>query len=112
MVWEGGGREAPTYPDQEQWRRLRLSNVGRTFRTPRILEEKVQLRDYPDLLRQIAITDLGHDKPTLLLTNQMDVPPARLIERYARRMIIENTLADAIDFFHMDALINVNSKVH
>ncbi len=89
---------------QEQWRRLRLSNVGRTFRTPRILEEKVQLRDYPDPLRQIAITDLGHDKPTLLLTNQIDVPPARLIDRYARRMIIENTLADAIDFFHMDAL--------
>ncbi len=70
---------------QEQWRRLRLSNVGRTFRTPRILEEKVQLRDYPDPLRQVTITDIGHDKPTLLLTNQMDVPPARLIERYVRR---------------------------
>ena len=70
---------------QEQWRRLRLSSVGRTFRTPRILEEKVQLRGYSDPLRQIANPDLGHDKPTLLLTNQMDVPPARLIERYARR---------------------------
>ena len=47
-------------------------------------------------IRQIA--DLGHDKPTLLL--RMDAGPARLIDRYAP--VIENTIADAIDF--MDAL--------
>ncbi len=28
----------------------------------------------------------------------------KLIERYARRMIIENNIQDGIDFFHMDAL--------
>jgi hypothetical protein len=28
----------------------------------------------------------------------------RLIERYARRMIIENNIQDGIDFFHLDAL--------
>jgi hypothetical protein len=28
----------------------------------------------------------------------------KLIGRYARRMIIENSIADSIDFFHMDAL--------
>ncbi len=27
-----------------------------------------------------------------------------LVERYAQRMIIENSIADGIDFFHMDAL--------
>ena len=27
-----------------------------------------------------------------------------LIDRYARRRVIENTIADAIDLFHMDAL--------
>ena len=27
-----------------------------------------------------------------------------MIERYARRMIIENSIEDGIDFFHMDAL--------
>ena len=30
--------------------------------------------------------------------------PAKLIERYAQRMLIENAIADGIDFFHMDAL--------
>ncbi len=86
------------------WRKVTLANVGRIYRTPRILERTIRLKGYPAAIRQIAITDLGHEKPTLLLTNQMDEPAARLIDRYARRMVIENTIADAIDFFHMDAL--------
>ena len=45
----------------------------------------------------------GHDKPTILLTNQSASAP-KLITRYARRMLIENSLSDAVRFFHMDAL--------
>ena len=88
----------------EKWRRVTLTNVARRFRTPRILEETVRLGDCPDPVRQIAVRDLGHDRPTLLITNQFDASPRDLIDRYARRMVIENTIADAIDFFHMDAL--------
>ncbi len=88
----------------EAWRKITLTNVGRIYRTPRILEQTVRLKDYPAELRQIAIIDLGHEKPTLLLTNQMTAPAGQLIDRYARRIIIENTIAEAIDFFHMDAL--------
>ena len=40
----------------------------------------------------------------LLITNQMKTPAPRLVDRYARRMVIENTIAEAIDLFHMDAL--------
>ena len=47
---------------------------------------------------------LGHERPTLLLTNQMGTSAGQLVDRYARRMVIENAIADAIDFFHMDAL--------
>jgi hypothetical protein len=47
---------------------------------------------------------LGHEEPTLLLTNQLTTSPAKLIGRYAQRMIIENSIEDGIDFFHMDAL--------
>ena len=86
------------------WKRLQLANIGRKFRTPRALDRTIRLRGYPDPIRQIAVTDLGHDKPTLLLTNQLDAKPADLVDRYARRMVIENAIAEAIDFFHMDAL--------
>ena len=89
---------------EADWRRVRLTNVGRKYRTPRILESMVRISRYPDDIRQIAVRDLGHEKPTLLLTNQARAPAGQLIDRYARRMVIENAIADAIDFFHMDAL--------
>ena len=88
----------------DQWSTVRLSNIGRTYRTPRVFQSHIQLRNYPGLLRQIAITNLGHDKPTLLITNDEKTAPAKLIDRYARRMLIKNDIANAIDFFHMDAL--------
>ncbi len=86
------------------WRRIELEGVARAYRTPRILDRKVPLVGYQGLIRQITITDLGHEEPTLMLTNQLRRSPAKLIGRYAQRMIIENNIADGIDFFHMDAL--------
>jgi hypothetical protein len=86
------------------WKRIELENIARQYRTPRILDRLITLTGYQGNLRQIAITDLGHEEPTLLLTNQLRRSPARLIGRYAQRMIIENTIEDGIDFFHMDAL--------
>jgi hypothetical protein len=86
------------------WRQIHLSNVSRAFRTPKVLETKIRLSGYEGPIRQFAVRDLGHDKPTLLLTNQLRRSPAKLIDRYAQRMLIENGIADGIDFFHMDAL--------
>ena len=42
--------------------------------------------------------------PTLLLTNQMRRSARNLVERYAKRMLIENNIEDGVNFFHMDAL--------
>jgi transposase len=86
------------------WRRIELEGVSRIYKTPRILDTKIPLKDYTGPIRQLVITELGHEEPTFLLTNQMTRSAAKLIERYAQRMIIENNLADGIDFFHMDAL--------
>jgi hypothetical protein len=86
------------------WRRIELEGVARAYKTPRILDRKIALEGYKGPIRQLTITDLGHEEPTLLLTNQLRRSPAKLIGRYAQRMIIENNIADGIDFFHMDAL--------
>ncbi|MBW1707410.1 MAG: hypothetical protein JRJ86_19990 [Deltaproteobacteria bacterium] len=86
------------------WRRIQLEGVSRKYKTPRILDSKIMLNDYEGPIRQIVITDLGHEDPTFLLTNQMNRSARKLIQRYAQRMIIENNIADGIDFFHMDAL--------
>jgi hypothetical protein len=87
------------------WNRVTLKSVSRIYRTPRVLDERIRLRGYGDKeLRQLSITDLGHEEPTILLTNNMRTGPAELITRYARRMLIENGIAEAIRFFHIDAL--------
>jgi transposase len=86
------------------WRRIELDGVSRIYKTPRILDTKIPLRDYQGPIRQMVIADLGHEEPTFLLTNQLTRSAPKLIERYAQRMIIENNIADGIDFFHMDAL--------
>ena len=54
--------------------------------------------------RQLFILDLGHEEPTILITNDRHTTQAKLITRYAQRMLIENALSDAVRFFHMDAL--------
>jgi len=86
------------------WRRIELEGVARTYRTPRILDQTIRLRDYEGAIRQITVTDLGHEEPTIVLTNQLRRAAAYVVGRYAQRMLIENGIADGINFFHMDAL--------
>jgi hypothetical protein len=86
------------------WRRITLPALTRTFRTPRVLDERVRLRDYEGPLRQITIIDLGHEEPTILLTNNFRSGCPMLVTRYAQRMLIENGISEAIQFFHLDAL--------
>jgi len=86
------------------WRRVELEGVSRIYRTPRVLDRQVELKDYEGPIRQLLITELGHEEPTVLLTNQLKRSAATLIGRYAQRMLIENQIEDGIDFFHMDAL--------
>ena len=88
------------------WRKVTLDVPHRKYRTPKVIDQRVVLRRYHPtaLLRQILVKDLGHEKPTVILTNDFHSTPKALITRYARRMLIENGLADAVDFFHLDSL--------
>lgn len=84
------------------WRVVALEHVARKFRTPRVFEQQVMIAKHS--FRQFFIEDLGHDEPTVLLTNQRTKPIKHLITRYAQRMLIENALSDAVRFFHANAL--------
>jgi hypothetical protein len=84
------------------WRTVELDVPTRKYRTPRYYEQPVTLAGRR--FRQLYVQDLGHDEPTILLTNERRTSPKALITRYAQRMLIENALSDAVRFFHMDAL--------
>jgi hypothetical protein len=69
------------------------------------------LTGYPGTVRQLVVTGLGRDAPTVIITNERQVTTRELIHRYARRMTIEQRLAEIIQAFHADALsstVNLN----
>jgi hypothetical protein len=96
-------REVANTP-RSAWRTVHLDVPHRIYQTPKIIDQQVRLRDYQGMVRQLFITGLGHEEPTVLLTNDLRTSAAKRITRYAQRMSIENGLADAVDFYHLDAL--------
>ena len=72
------------------WRTVTLDLSHRKYRTPRVYEQKVCPRKRT--FRQFFIKDLGHDQPTILLTNDATSTARNIIARYAKRMLIENRL--------------------
>lgn len=85
----------------DAWQPVRLERPGK-HRDVTVAEMTATLAKRQ--FRQLAVNGLGRDQPTLLLTNQRDRPAKQLIERYAKRWIIENQLASQIRAFHLDAL--------
>jgi hypothetical protein len=86
------------------WQRVELDLPQRKFSTPRVIDKTVTLTGYTGTVRQLFITDLGHEQPTVLLANDTKSSVRQLITRYAQRTLIENTIAESIDFFHLNAL--------
>jgi hypothetical protein len=93
-------RELPT----SSWKAITLHGVSRRFRHVRFTESIVSLKGVKRPLRQLAVEGLGHEEPTIFLTNDQETKSSELVDRYAKRMIIENGIAENVDFFHLDAL--------
>lgn len=85
------------------WTTYTVKRSGR-YRRPQIHEEILHLKGIDTSIRQIAIRNIGHDQPTLLITNDLTTAAKDLFCRYAERMIIENELDADISGFHLNAL--------
>jgi hypothetical protein len=86
------------------WREITLKKVERKFRNPKVIDKKVTIKDYGLPIRQVAVKDLGHETPTVIITNDEKISVPDLITRYALRMLIENSIANGVRFFHTTAL--------
>jgi hypothetical protein len=79
---------------------------------PRVHEDPaVKLTSYPGTVRQLVVTGLGRDAPTVIITNDTQIRTRALVQQYARRMTIEQRLAEIIRAFCTDALsstVNLN----
>ena len=88
-----------------------LDRPGR-HNKPRVHESTgVKLTSYPGTVRQLIVTGLGREAPTVIISNDYEITTRALIEQYARRMTIEQRLAEIIQAFCADALssaVNLN----
>ena len=93
---------------QSEWTPASIDIPKRRQKKIRCLDEVVRLGDSAGTIRQIAVTGLGRERPTLLLTNHIEASPRDIIMNYARRNGIEDGLGTNVNFFHMD---NLSSEV-
>ncbi len=90
---------------KDAWKPASLDRPGAAHARPKVVEDAAAtLSNYPGTIRQLAVTGLGHDKPTIIITNDPAMSAKAVISRYAHRMNIEQRLAESIRSFNTDAL--------
>lgn len=97
----------------DSWKRITIAHEKRKFANPLIHEATIALRGYEGMLRQIIMRGNGHEKPTFIITNDQASPVELIVGNYARRWRVENGIAEAVKFFHLNALSSpILIKVH
>jgi hypothetical protein len=86
------------------WQRAVIDVPKRRHKNIRYVDERTHLRDYPAPIRQLAVTGLGREDPTLFLTNNLVASGREVITRYTGRNGVEDSLGISVNFFHLDCL--------
>jgi transposase len=87
---------------KDDWTIINLERTKRKYQKVKIFEEKSKLRNYDGEVRQIIITDHGRLRPTVLITNDFDLTSKEIIQKYSRRWLVEQEIAEQIAFFHLN----------
>ena len=95
------------------WKRISIPHPKRKYPNPWVHESTVSLRGYQGSVRQVVVRGNGREKPSFIITNDFDMPLELLVGHYARRWRVENGIAEAVKFFHLNALSSpILTKVH
>ena len=86
------------------WQKAVIDTPKRCHQHIRYVDERIRLSGYEGEIRQLAVTGLGREEPTLFLSNHVEQTARGLIVRYAGRNRVEDGLGQAVNFFHLDCL--------
>jgi len=86
------------------WQKAVIDIPKRCHQDIRYRDERIELPGYEGEIRQLAVTGLGREQPTLFLSNHEEETARNLIIRYAGRNRVEDGLGSAVNFFHLDCL--------
>jgi transposase len=108
-----GGKMIAATKNLTNWQRIHIPHDKRKFPDPLVHVSTISLPEYKGELRQIIVRGNGREKPTFLITNDFDAELALLVGTYARRWRVENGIAEAVKFFHLNAISSpILLKVH
>jgi transposase len=95
------------------WKRIHIPHPKRKYPNPLVHESMISLRNYTGKVRQVVMRNNGRETPTFLITNDFEMPLELIVGNYARRWRVENGIAEAVKFFHLNALSSpILVKVH
>ena len=108
-----GGKMIESVSDLSGWQRIHIPHDKRKFPNPLVHVSTISLQGYEGELRQVVVRGNGREKPAFLITNDFETELDLLVGNYARRWRIENGIAEAVKFFHMNAISSpILLKVH
>lgn len=87
---------------KSQWKTIRVERTSNKSMTISVLDEKVFLKGYDKEIRMISITGHGKIKPATIISNDFDITTEQIIRKYARRWLVEKTMSEQIEFFHLN----------
>jgi len=94
-------QKALNLPDDE-WQFVHIDNHKRKHRKLKIHDGICLLKGYEGKVRQIIVTGNGRKNPTFLISNDMESSAKHLLDRYAKRWLVEQEIAEQIAFFHLN----------
>ena len=88
---------------KKEWKRIHVMKADGKGRWLKVYEEEVTIKEYgKKTIRQVAITGHGKIKPALIITNDNEITLEELIRKYTRRWIVEKSISEQIEFFHLN----------
>jgi len=90
--------------DEKLWTKVKVPMAKGKYRYLKVYDQTIMIKRYGKELRQLAITGHGRIKPALIITNDFDLATADIIRKYAKRWLVEKTIAEQTHFFHLNRL--------
>ena len=97
----------------KDWTKIHIPHAKRKYPDPEVHVSEVKLTGYAGKVRQVVMRGNGHEEPAIVITNDYEVPLELLVGDYARRWRVENGIAEAVKFFHLNSLSSpILVKIH
>ncbi|MCP3945056.1 MAG: hypothetical protein GY710_26760, partial [Desulfobacteraceae bacterium] len=78
----------------DQWQKIKIRRSGGRKQSVRVNDGTCKLKGYKGEVRQVIMTDHGREKPAFLITNDFDMDLKEVIQKYARRCLVEQEIAE------------------